>query len=67
MRFNRFMAKHALTDQRAPLEVPGPSPEVEAERRRTLRIYKAWTTGLLVVAAVIFLACTWWMLSLIHI
>lgn len=61
MRFNRLMAKHALTDQRAPLDVPGPSPEVEAERRRTLRIYKTWTTGLLVLAGIVFLACTWWM------
>lgn len=40
--------------------VPSPSPEVEAQRRRTLRTYKAYVTGLLAVAAAIFLACTWW-------
>ncbi|AHI21745.1 DUF445 domain-containing protein [Corynebacterium vitaeruminis] len=39
------------------LAVPGPSPEVEAERRRALRVHKAIATGLLLVAAVIFLAC----------
>lgn len=41
-------------------QVPGPSPEVEAERRRTLRNHKIFVTGLLVVAAIIFLACSWW-------
>ncbi|RNE49077.1 DUF445 domain-containing protein [Corynebacterium alimapuense] len=40
--------------------VPGPSPEVEAQRRRTLKRHKAFVTGLLVVAAVVFLACSWW-------
>ena len=40
--------------------VPGPSAEVEAERRRALRRHKAFVTGLLVVAAIIFLACSWW-------
>ncbi len=40
--------------------VPGPSPEVEAERRRVLRNHKIFVTGLLVVAAIIFLACSWW-------
>lgn len=40
--------------------MPGPSPEVEAERRRALRNHKAFVTGLLVVAAIIFLACSWW-------
>ena len=63
MRFNRFMAKHSLDTPASVsrrLEVPGPSPEVEAERRRSLRIYKAWMTGLLVFAAIVFLACLWW-------
>lgn len=67
------MGKHSLTagttgtDSGAGLEplldtrgVPGPSPEVEARRRRTLRNHKAFVTGLLIVAAVIFLACSWW-------
>ena len=39
------------------LAVPGPSPEVEAERRRVLRRYKAVATGLLLVAAAIYFAC----------
>lgn len=42
------------------LDVPGPTPEVEAQRRRELRMHKTWVTGLLVVAAIIFLACSWW-------
>ncbi len=50
------MAEHALTAR----AVPGPSPDVERERRRTLRRHKAFVTGLLVVAALIFLGCTWW-------
>ena len=41
------------------LAVPGPSPEVEAERRRVLRRYKAVATGLLLVAAAICFACRW--------
>ena len=41
------------------LAVPGPSPEVEAERRRVLRRYKAVATGLLLVAAAIYFACRW--------
>lgn len=41
-------------------KVPGPSPEVEAQRRRTLRNHKAFVTALLIVAAVIFLGCSWW-------
>ena len=41
------------------LAVPGPSPEVEAERRRVLRRYKAVATGLLLVAAAIYFACQW--------
>ena len=54
------MGRHSqleLIDARA---VPGPSPEVEAERRRVLRNHKILVTGLLVVAAAIFLACSWW-------
>ena len=39
------------------LPVPGPSPEVEAERRRALRVHKAIATGLLIVATVIYLVC----------
>ena len=41
-------------------KMPGPDPAVEAERRRTLRNHKAGVTALLVVAAIIFLACSWW-------
>lgn len=40
--------------------VPGPDPAAEAERRRALRSHKAMVTGLLVVAAVIYLLCEWW-------
>lgn len=40
--------------------LPGPDPAVEAERRRALRNHKAFVTGLLVVAAVIFLWCSWY-------
>lgn len=61
------MAKHALDQEEEQgtsisgrLAVPGPSPEVEAERRRSLRIHKTWVTGLLVLAAVIYIACEWW-------
>lgn len=46
--------------ERTPLAVPGPSPEAEAERRRILRKYKTLATGLLVFAAVVFLACRWY-------
>ncbi|AKK04645.1 putative membrane protein [Corynebacterium mustelae] len=42
------------------LAVPGPSPEVEARRRKELRQYKAFATGLLVFAAVVFLGCRWY-------
>ncbi|QNQ89502.1 DUF445 family protein [Corynebacterium poyangense] len=53
------MAKHELrSPETRPL--PGPSPEVEAERRRTLRRHKAFVTGLLIIAALIFLSCSWW-------
>ena len=41
-------------------KVPGPSPEVEAQRRRTLRNHKIFVTALLIVAAIIFLGCSWW-------
>ncbi|MCF4005796.1 DUF445 family protein [Corynebacterium uropygiale] len=51
------MANHALQGSRP---LPGPSPEVEAERRRTLRRHKAFVTGLLIIAAIIFLSCSWW-------
>ncbi|MPV53172.1 DUF445 family protein [Corynebacterium sp. zg331] len=40
--------------------MPGPSPEAEARRRRALRAHKAFVTGLLAVAALIFLGCSWW-------
>lgn len=40
--------------------MPGMSPEAEAQRRRALRNHKAIATGLLVAAALIFLACSWW-------
>lgn len=40
--------------------VPGPSPEVEAQRRKTLRAHKRFATGLLFVAAAIFLSCQWY-------
>ncbi|MDO4762197.1 MAG: DUF445 family protein [Corynebacterium sp.] len=42
------------------LAVPGPSPEMEAFRRKELRKYKSLATGLLIFAAVIFLACRWY-------
>lgn len=41
-------------------KMPGPSPEAEAERRRILRKHKAFVTGLLIIAAIIFIACSWW-------
>lgn len=40
--------------------MPSPSPEVEAERRRQLKKYKRIATGLLIMAAAIFLGCSWW-------
>ncbi|MHA2787940.1 DUF445 domain-containing protein [Corynebacterium sp. S7] len=40
--------------------MPGMSAEKEAERRRSLRKNQAFATGLLVIAAVIFLSCSWW-------
>lgn len=42
------------------LAVPGPSPEVEAQRRQALRVHKTIATGLLIVAAIIFLVCRWY-------
>ncbi|MDR7330871.1 DUF445 domain-containing protein [Corynebacterium guangdongense] len=57
------MGKHTRpdNDDTAPAvrgTVPGPDPLVEAERRRVLRRYQAFATGLLVVAAIIFLTCS---------
>ncbi|QGU06327.1 hypothetical protein COCCU_01840 [Corynebacterium occultum] len=40
--------------------LPGTTAEVEAQRRKTLRNHKAFVTGLLVVAAIIFLWCSWY-------
>ncbi len=40
--------------------MPGMSMEAEAARRQALRKHQAFATGLLVLAAVIFLACSWW-------
>ena len=54
------MGRHSQIELLDAHTVPGPSPEVEAERRRVLRNHKIFVTGLLVVAAVIFLACSWW-------
>lgn len=42
------------------MAVPGPSPEDEAARRKALRAHKTFATGLLVVAAAIFLSCQWY-------
>ena len=52
-------------EQREPEESSGglmemPSPNNEAQRRRSLRNHKIAVTSLLVVAAIIFLACSWW-------
>ena len=54
------MGQHSQLEFSDTRTVPGPSPEVEAQRRRTLRNHKLFVTGLLVVAAVIFLGCSWW-------
>ena len=40
--------------------LPSAAPEVEAARRATLRRHKLFVTGLLVLAAVIFVACQWY-------
>ena len=52
------MSQHSATLTRR-RSVPGPSPEVEAERRRVLRRHKTGVTALLALAAVIFFACAW--------
>lgn len=39
------------------LEVPGPSPEVEAEKRAQLRKAKAFATMLLVIATAVYFTC----------
>ena len=41
------------------LDVPGPSPEVEAQRRAQLRRYKAIATGLLLFATAVYFYCRW--------
>ncbi len=60
----------ASTAPAVPGTVPGPDPLVEAERRRELRRYQAFATGLLVFAAAVFLVCSflqsrgndnWWL------
>ncbi|VTQ71994.1 uncharacterized membrane protein [Corynebacterium pseudotuberculosis] len=51
------MAQHAAPRG---LAVPGPPPEAEAEKRRALRKHKTIATGLLFVAAAIFLSCQWY-------
>lgn len=57
------MAKHSTAGRGFSSRVPGPSPEVEALRRRQLARHKFWVTALLVVAAIIFFACSWWQYS----
>ncbi|MDO5513059.1 DUF445 domain-containing protein [Corynebacterium sp.] len=54
------MGRHSQLELIDARTVPGPSPDVEAQRRRALRNHKIFVTSLLVVAAVIFLACSWW-------
>ncbi|MDC7103275.1 DUF445 domain-containing protein [Corynebacterium falsenii] len=41
------------------LEVPGPDPETEAQKRAELRKHKAIATGLLVMATAIYIAMRW--------
>ncbi|EEW48419.1 hypothetical protein HMPREF0290_2985 [Corynebacterium efficiens YS-314] len=43
--------------EKDPLAVPGPSAEVEAQRRKALRRHKAFALGLLIFAAVVYLIC----------
>ncbi len=43
-----------------PAAMPGMSAEAEAARRQALRKHQAFATGLLILAAIIFLACSWW-------
>lgn len=54
-----FGPRDASPTPPAPGSLPGMDPNVEAERRRTLRRYQALATGLLLLAAAIFIACTW--------
>ncbi|WP_026196366.1 DUF445 domain-containing protein [Corynebacterium lubricantis] len=59
------MGRHALSEESATeaattTSMPGMSAEKEAERRRALRNHQAFATGLLLIAAVIFLTCSWW-------
>ena len=42
------------------LAMPSPSAEVEAQRRKDLKKHKALATGLLLLAAMIFLTCRWY-------
>ncbi|NLZ58391.1 MAG: DUF445 domain-containing protein [Corynebacterium sp.] len=59
------MGKHQLPDTVSaspealaePLAVPGPSAEVEQQRRSALRKHKAFALSLLIFAAVIYLLC----------
>ena len=43
--------------EKDPLAVPGPSAEVEAQRRKALRKHKAFALGLLIFAAAVYLVC----------
>lgn len=52
-------ATPALAPTSASAPAPMPTPSDEAERRRTLRNHKAFVTGLLIVATMIYLACRW--------
>lgn len=47
------MGKHEVAQQ----TVPGPSPEMEAQRRKELRKHKAIATGLLIFAAAVYFLC----------
>ena len=66
------MGKHSQPEVTEPsgTTMPGPDPQSEQERRRVLRKYQAIAWGLLIVAAVIFLTCSffqsrgydsWWL------
>ena len=64
MRFNQSMAKKSLDRPSIASQgsaFPGVDPEKEAQQRRALRFYKSLMTGLLVIAAIIFVVCTWWL------
>lgn len=62
------MAEHTLTvtqpEERPQAEIAAgfdmPTPSNEEARRRTLRQHKIAVTSLLVVMALIFIACCWW-------